>query len=149
MQITEIPGDLFSAKSIAYMQCISADIACGKGIAVAFNQHFNTKNKLKTKYGNQMLAHWDTGNLGFAVLEPPVINLITKRRYFDKPTEQSLRNALHDAVRLCKEYDIHEIAMPYIASGLDRMNWQTQVKPIIASEFQETDIIITVYSGKH
>ena len=149
MQITEIPGDLFSAKNVTYIQCISADIACGKGIAVAFNHHFDTKNKLKTKYENKILTHWDAGNIGFAVLEHPVINLITKCRYFDKPTEQSLRNALHDAVRLCKEYDIHEIAMPYIASGLDRMNWQTQVKPIIVSEFQETDIIITVYSGKH
>ena len=46
MQITEIPGDLFSAKNITYMQCISADIACGKGIAVAFNQHFDTKSEL-------------------------------------------------------------------------------------------------------
>lgn len=148
MQIQEIPGDLFSAKNVTYMQCISADIACGKGIAVAFNQHFDIKNKLKSKYTDEILQKWDNGDTGFAVFEQPVINLITKRKHFEKPTNLSLQNALKDAVRLCKVYGIHNIAIPYIASGLDKMNWQTQVKPAIIETFQNTDISITVYSGK-
>lgn len=148
MQINEIPGDLFTAKNVIYMQCISADIACGKGITVAFNQHFDIKNRIKTDFNNQILEQWDAGSIGFAVFENPVINLITKRRYFEKPTEESLKNALHDAARMCQQLNIKELAIPYIASGLDRMSWQTQVKPAIVDAFRELNINITVYSGK-
>lgn len=147
MQITEINGDVFSAKDCVFMQCISADIACGQGIAVEFNRHFDTRNKLREYFGS-MLFSWDLGDHGFSLYCTPVLNLVTKRRYFDKPTETTLKNSLRDAANTCKELDIHKIAMPRIACGLDRMDWQTQVKPAIMEAFSETDVDITVYSKK-
>lgn len=147
MQITEINGDVFSAKDCVFMQCISADIACGQGIAVEFNRHFDTRNKLREYFGS-MLLRWDLGDHGFSLYCTPVLNLITKRRYFDKPTETTLKNALRDAADTCKELDIHKIAMPRIACGLDRMDWQAQVKTAIMEAFSGTDVDITVYSKK-
>ena len=148
MTIKEIPGDLFTAKDTTFMQCISADIACGAGIAVTFNKCFDVKNRIKTRLGCMPADYWDEGHEGFAILEKPVINLVTKRRYFEKPTETSLRNALDAAVDICKQQNIKTIAMPYIASGLDQMNWKTQVKPAIEHAFNGLDIDITVYQGK-
>lgn len=148
MQMKEIPGNLFSAGNVTYVQCISADIACGKGIAIMFNQHFDIKNRLSECFGNGILSRWDNEQHGFAVFEEPVINLITKRRYFEKPTEKTLQDALRDAARICEQSGIREIAMPYIASGLDRMDWKTQVRPAIEAAFTGMDINITVYSGK-
>lgn len=146
MQITEIKGDVFSAKGCTYLQCISADIACGKGIAVAFNRHFDTRNRLMESFGNTVLHRWDLGDIGFALYCTPVLNLITKRRYFEKPTETSLQNALRDAASTCRELNLNKIAMPRIACGLDRMDWQTQVRPAIIDAFSGTDVDITVYS---
>lgn len=147
MTIKEIPGDLFTATDTTFMQCISADIACGAGIAVAFNQHFDVKNRIKQRLEQLPMTYWDEGHSGFAILEKPVINLVTKRRYFEKPTEETLKNALNAAVQICKEQNVKTITMPYIASGLDRMNWKTQVRPAIEQAFAGTDIDITVYKG--
>lgn len=147
MTIREIPGDLFTAENAVFMQCISADIACGAGIAVAFNKHFDIKNRIKTRLGNRPMTYWNEGHEGFAIFEKPVINLVTKYRYFEKPTEESLENALKAAFAICKEQSIKAIAMPYIASGLDRMNWKTQVRPAIERVFYGSDIEITVYQG--
>lgn len=147
MTITEIPGDLFTAKDTMFIQCISADIACGAGIAVAFNKHFNIKNRIKDRLDDLPATYWDEGHEGFAILETPVINLVTKRRYFEKPTETSLKNALDAAVKICKDKNVTAIAMPYIASGLDKMNWKTQVRPAIERAFAGTNIDITVYQG--
>jgi hypothetical protein len=147
MTIREIPGDLFTAKDVTFIQCISADIACGAGIAVAFNKHFDIKNRIKTRLENLPLDYWDEGHMGFAILETPVINLVTKRRYFEKPTETTLKNALMAAVKICQEKDVTAIAMPYIASGLDKMNWKTQVRPAIEEAFAGTNIDIMVYQG--
>lgn len=147
MTIKEIPGDLFTAKDTMFMQCISADIACGAGIAVAFNKHFDIKNRIKTRLDDMPMNYWDEGHEGFAILERPVINLVTKRRYFEKPTERSLENALKTVAAICDAQGIKTIAMPYIASGLDRMDWKTQVRPAIERTFKELDIDITVYQG--
>lgn len=147
MTIKEIPGDVFSAKDVTFMQCISADIGCGAGIAVAFNKHFDIKNRIQSRLENLPLDYWDEGHEGFAIMETPVINLVTKRRYFEKPTEQSLKNALDAAVKICNENNITSIAMPYIASGLDKMNWKTQVRPAIEAAFDGTSVDITVYQG--
>ena len=147
MTIKEIPGDLFTATDAMFMQCISADIACGAGIAVAFNQHFDIKNRIKKRLEQVPMDYWDEGHHGFAILEKPAINLVTKRRYFEKPTEETLKNALDAAVDICAQQHVKAIAMPYIASGLDKMNWDKQVRPAIEKAFAETDIDITVYKG--
>ena len=47
MKYIEEYRDLFSVPDDVYfVQCISADFAMGKGIAVQFNQRFDTKNKI-------------------------------------------------------------------------------------------------------
>ena len=72
----------------AFMQCISSDFACGAGIAIQFNQHFNTRaDLLKTIDG---VNYWDNVSKGYALITQtnnetvPVINLITKRNYYQK-----------------------------------------------------------------
>lgn len=89
--------DLFCVPSSYYLvQCISADFAMGAGIAVQFNKHFNVRENLKRRYGN-VIAEWDgSWTKGFCVQDGRVFNLVTKRNYFHKPTEETMRNALFD-----------------------------------------------------
>ena len=51
------------------------------------------------------------------------LNLITKERYFHKPTIITMRHALEKMKQICLENNIKKIAMPVIGCGLDRLNW--------------------------
>lgn len=135
--------DLFSVSEDYYLaHCISADFGMGKGIVVEFNKRFDMKNKLQTKYPNFVndYHHYKYG--GMALIEGRVINLITKERYWEKPTYETLRNALNIAkIRLPLE--CKKIAMPVIGCGLDRLEW-SKVSNIIKDIFSDTDIEILV-----
>lgn len=135
--------DLFSVSEDYYLaHCISADFGMGKGIVVEFNKRFDMKNKLQTKYPNFVndYHHYKYG--GMALIEGRVINLITKERYWEKPTYETLRNALNIAkIRLPLE--CKKIAMPVIGCGLDSLEW-SKVSNIIKDIFSDTDIEILV-----
>ncbi len=76
-------------------------------------------------------------------MEGHVLNLITKERYFQKPTYQSMRLALEVMKRICGEEEIYKIAMPIIGCGLDKLSWD-KVAKIINDLFMDTDIEILV-----
>lgn len=135
--------DLFSVPEDYYLaHCISADFGMGKGIVVEFNKRFDMKNKLQTKYPNFINDYHHYKYDGIALIEGRVINLITKERYWEKPTYETLRNALNIAkIRLPLE--CKKIAMPVIGCGLDRLEW-SKVSDIIKDVFSDTDIEILV-----
>ena len=119
--------------------CISADFALGRGIAVEFNKRFEMKNKLLQKY-SKYLEEYDRGD---CILEGRILNLITKKRYFHKPTFNSMREALETMKQICLSHGISFIAMPTIGAGLDRLPWEW-VSSEIQKIFRDTDIEIVV-----
>lgn len=137
--------NLFSVSDDYYLvQCISADFAMGAGIAVQFNQLFNTKNNLKRKYGNDIINEWNiASSKGFCLQDGRVFNLITKCRYFQKPNITTIRNSLYAFKNKVLEQKIKLIAMPRIGSGLDKMKW-TYVREALIEIFDDTDITILV-----
>lgn len=139
--------DLFSVSEDYYLaHCISADFGMGKGIVVEFNKRFDMKNKLQTKYPNFINDYHHYRYGGMALIEGRVINLITKERYWQKPTYETLRNALNNA-RIRLPLDCKKIAMPVIGCGLDRLEW-SKVSDIIKDVFSDTDIEILVCKTK-
>lgn len=140
MRYKEQKKDLFSVDSDYYLaHCISADFGMGKGIVVEFNKRFDMKNKLKQLYPNY-LQTWTNGD---CLKEGKVFNLITKERYYDKPTLMTLKNALIKLKETCLEKNITKIAMPKIGCGLDQLNWN-DVKRLLFETFEDTDIEIFV-----
>ena len=136
--------DLFSVPQDYYLaHCISADFGMGKGIVVEFNKRFNLKQKLQNKYPNH-LSEWLLNKWSFnCILEGRVFNLITKERYFHKPTYHTLTCALVMMKDICIENNITKVAMPVIGCGLDRLLWN-RVSNIIKEIFEETEIEILV-----
>ena len=136
--------DLFSVPDDYYLaHCISADFGMGKRIVVEFNKRFDMKHKLQTKYLDYLnqFTHHRIG--GDCILEGKVLNLITKERYYEKPTIITMRLALQKMKKICVETGIDKIAMPTIGAGLDRLHWDDVVKPI-ENVFGDTDIEILV-----
>ena len=136
--------DLFSVPQDYYLaHCISADFGMGKGIVIEFNKRFNLKQKLQNKYPNH-LGEWLLNKWSFnCILEGRVFNLITKERYFHKPTYYTLTGALVMMRDICIKNNITKVAMPVIGCGLDRLLWN-RVSNIIKEIFEETEIEILV-----
>lgn len=122
--------------------CISADFALGAGIAKQIDETFNMKEMLNLLWGkiSPMNGTWEApcclpcGN---------VFNLVTKDRYFHKPTLDSLRTALEEMNDYVVEMGVTKLAMPKIGCGLDRLNWD-DVSAMIQEIFADTDVEIMV-----
>lgn len=144
MKYTEIKQDLFTVSHDYYLaHCISADFAMGKGIVVQFNKIFDMKNRLQTNYPHY-IQKWKNLNKSFdCILEDRVFNLITKERYFHKPTYKSLTGALEIMKDICLIEKIDKIAMPMIGSGLDKLEWN-KISRIICEIFNDTNIEILI-----
>lgn len=144
MQYKEEVRDLFSVSDNYYLaHCISADFGMGKGIVVEFNKRFDMKNRLQVKDPDYLYRYNQHRIGGDCILEGRVLNLITKERYWMKPTIITMRFALQKMKKICLENNITKIAMPTIGAGLDRLVW-SDVSKQINDVFDDTDIEILV-----
>lgn len=143
MTFREENGDLFAEeilKDYALCHCISSDFALGAGIAKAF-AGMGVKKQLCEKYPRQWQGR---GYCLFTETNGVTVgNLVTKQRYFHKPTLETLRQALEDFCAQALKMGLHRIAMPKIGCGLDKLDWE-DVRTLIQEVFVTADIEILV-----
>ena len=132
--------NLFSIDDSYYIaHCISADFALGAGIAKEIDKRFNTRAKLFYKFPDGFEYYLDENNTnGECILTDRVLNLVTKRKYYDKPTYKSMDQALTMMREVCIHNNITKVAMPTIGCGLDRLSWN-RVRDIIINKFSAMD----------
>lgn len=141
MKYEEKVMDLFSLPNDYWLaHCISADFSLGKGIAVEFNKHFDMKRQLIRSAARD---NWTGKGYCLTVRDIPVFNLVTKERYWMKPTYQTVSEALLDMLDWALAFGVKKIATPMIGCGLDKLKWEA-VSSIIRATFEETDIEILV-----
>lgn len=145
MTIREEQRDLFTVPTdYILVHCISADLAMGAGIAKEFTRR-GVKAELQRKYqddvevGDCLVSNATDWGVEF--------NLVTKEKYWQKPTYKTMKMALEDTEYLCEEIMSHgetvKLAMPRIGCGLDKLEW-SKVKTIIEEVFADTDVEILV-----
>lgn len=138
MTITTEKRDLFTMPQGYYLaHCISSDFALGAGIAKTFDSVYNMRFKLFKNYPDYKYVGGD------ALLINNTFNLVTKQKYWHKPTYESLKEALEMMKELMEFMDITKLAMPKIASGLDRLNFD-HVYDIICEVFEGTNVEIVI-----
>lgn len=135
MTYKEVYGDLFGTNIKYLAHCVSADYALGAGIAVEFHERFDMRHKLQV-FGDHT---WPK-----CVLIDNVFNLVTKPKYWAKPTMDTLKATLVQMRDIAEKEGIEAIAMPKIGAGLDRLPWLL-VSEAIKEIFADTDIDIVVY----
>lgn len=137
--------DLFSlSKTHILCHCISADFALGAGIARMFEYRLGTKTELQKSYGPHYLRYWNNSGMAYDCLTTKhVYNLVTKEKYFNKPTYESIRGALAMMASHARLHCVSKVAMPLIGCGLDRLDWD-KVLEIITDVFAIVDIDIVV-----
>ena len=137
----EVLGDLFEVDDSYYLaHCISSDAKMGAGIAVQFNKRF----KLGVL---RDIAKTNGLPVGSCHLVGKSLSLVTKVKYWHKPTYESFTEAIISMRELCLEKQITKIAMPMIGAGLDKLSW-VKNKRIIQDVFADTNIAILVYRKK-
>lgn len=71
--------------------------------------------------------------------------LITKERYFDKPTHDDLKSSLSFMKSHSLDCGVSAISMPRIGCGLDGLKWSA-VRAVILDVFKDTALKVTVYN---
>lgn len=143
MLFTEENINLFDYGGKVWLaHCISSDFKLSAGIAVEFNERFNIKNIL---IKNHIKDNWIGRGYCIPVSECKVFNLVTKKKYNNKPTYNTIRQSLIDMKNYALVKNIDTIAIPHIGCGLDQLQW-SEVSKIIKEVFNNTDIKIIVCS---
>ena len=138
MEFTEKKGNLFNERS-SLAHCVSLDFEMSAGIALTFKQKYGGIVELKQqkrKVGECSILQRD---------DKFIFYLITKERYFHKPTLENLRKSLEYLRELCSTYDVTNLSMPRIGCGMDNLDWDA-VRDTIKDVFKNTDINITICS---
>ena len=121
--------------------CVNATYELGAGIAKTFDEKYNMKYLLRSKFPQP--KNDEAYYVGKALLIGITFNLVTKVKHWHKPTYENLHKALEDMRRQCEEYGIKKLAMPKIGCGLDRLSWD-EVESIIFDVFNDCDIEIVI-----
>ncbi|KAG2393536.1 hypothetical protein C9374_007067 [Naegleria lovaniensis] len=134
-------GDLFSDENTdSLCHCVSEDLAMSKGIALIFKNKYGRVDELRKQNAK-------TG--GLAVLHVPEDNryiyyLVTKPKYFLKPTYDTLLSSLKCMKQHAIEHNVTRISMPLIGCGLDRLLWP-RVRNLLDETFGDLEMHLTVY----
>jgi O-acetyl-ADP-ribose deacetylase (regulator of RNase III) len=142
MKIEHIKNDLFiSTDSLAH--CVSQDLNMGAGIAKIFKKTFGLQKELQNK--NKQIGEVAIVKQTVGLHHRYIYYLITKQRYFHKPTYKTLTASLINMRTHIIKRDIPTLSIPRIGCGLDKLNWE-KVESILEEVFKDIDIIISVYS---
>lgn len=106
-------------------------------------EYMRTYNTIKKTKWMQEYAKLNDIKVGNAILINKVFNLITKSKYYDKPTYDTLRRSLETMKEQIINKDIHYLAMCKIGCGLDKLQW-SRVRSIIQDVFTGLDLEILV-----
>lgn len=147
MKLTIEHRDLFTVPHDYYLcHCISADFALGACIAKKFAE-LGVKDELEEYAALANEPEWQGKGYCIFTLKPKphgTFNLVTKEKYWHKPTLKTLRQALADMANDDWIYESSvKIAMPKIGCGLDKLKWD-DVQRIIEDVFADTDFEILV-----
>lgn len=138
MNYQEITKDLFTiGEEYALAHCISQDCALGAGIAKEFRRRY--PNMPKKIYAAEP-------NIGDAVIYEgnyTVFNLITKEKYWHKPTRETFDKSIESLKEELVSRKIKKLSIPQIGAGLDRLDWNEN-RAVIQRIFEDTDIEIVV-----
>lgn len=129
--------------------CISADFGMFGGVVVGFNERWDMKNKLVSKYTDLQEEFLLEGSqvIPIEVLDgsvnTTVYNLVTKQLVSHLPNYQSVVKALIILKAQMQKDNKSRLAIPKIGCGIDRLEWYV-VSELIKAIFSDTDVDILV-----
>lgn len=139
--IIERYGNVFDLDNkYSLVQCISRCATMDAGIAKEYCRRYpelrgKVESYLREFVGSRVVL-CDMG-------DRYIINLVTKNKFYNKPSYVSMRLAVQEMVELCKIHNITNLGMSHIGCNLDRLEWE-KVKEILNEETLDSGINILV-----
>ena len=129
-------GNLFESKdSLAH--CISSDFKMSAGIARSFKHKF-PYNFPETTNSPLFVQQVDDRFIN---------HLVTKKRFFQKPTYDSLRQSLEATTGHANKHKSIQISVPKAGCGLDRLKWY-KIERLIKEICAQSNLTIIVYDQR-
>lgn len=75
---------------------------------------------------------------------PGVIYLATQPDMYHA-TVGYLKRGLRNLVKFCLKHHVKSVAFPKIGAGLGKLDWETQVKPLLMQHLSEVETVFIVY----
>ena len=139
--LLEHDGDIFRdcPLHISLAHAVSEDLSMHAGLA----------RKFKAKFGRVEFLRSQMKTVGTCAILPLrnryLFYLVTKPRFYQKPTYCSVRKAFQSLKHHLDELGLKQIAIPgHICCGLDRLNWE-KIKQILGMVFDRSDIDVHVF----
>lgn len=130
-----IKRDIFSPENtLPIVHCISEDKKMSKGFAKIVSQFYG-KPKEEGKVGSALIDK---------NASKVIFSLITKKKFSDKPTLDSLKNTLISLREICFKFKIFTLSMPMIGCGLDRLKPEDVMK-LIKEELNSFGIVTCIF----
>ena len=126
--------------------CMSADARMSKGFAET--NHSNHINGLqeycyKSKaFVGSVIPFWDNNATRF------INNLVTKNKFFEKPTLENLRTSLENMRGHALLNNVQIRTMPKIGCGLDKLSWNEVLKTLKDTFTDSYGVLIQIISRK-
>jgi len=149
--IKEVEGDILLSNAEAIAHGVAPNDHFDRGLALSLRKNYPSMAKDFRHYCH--LTNPDAGEawIWSGVGGIRIINLMTQepaKQLNGHPGEASLPNvnhALRELVKIVKDKNIKSLALPKLATGYGKLDWE-DVKPIIYKRLDELDIPIYVYS---
>ena len=129
--------------SVKFDICSGIFLRLLQGIATLFKRKYGRVDELKRqapKIGaGAILERPNSNGKGF------VYYLVTKARYFHKPTLDAVRRSCEWMRDHAVAHGVRTIALPRIGCGLDGLRWP-DVRATLCKVFEETNIRVEVYA---
>lgn len=138
--VTERQQDLFDVPTdYSLAHCVSQDLAMSRGIAKVFRSKFGRLKELHQQNPRVgKLVHLKDNS---TTRKRYVYYLVTKSRFYSKPTYETLWESLQELRKHLLENDVLKLAIPKLGCGLDGLNWRV-VRNMLEVLFQNTGIDI-------
>ncbi len=135
-------GDVLHPREggITVAHCISEDLKLGAGVALKVRKKYPSiiKHLRETKktVGEVCMVKYK---------EDYIFNLITKKRFFEKPTYFNIFICLQNLRKLLLNLELNTIRIPLIGCGLDKKKWLV-VKYMISFIFKDSKLKVITYN---
>ena len=121
--VTNIKGDMFTNAphgiDVAWAHCVSADFHMNAGIARTWKHKFGgVAHLLEQKAGVGAVA-----TMRETKTQTLLCYMVTKQKYWQKPTYESMETSLRTLALLCSQHKIRQLCVPRIGCGLDCLEW--------------------------
>ena len=131
---------LYSPHSFAH--CISADLAMAKGLARQIKSWYPAApSAIRLRYPPDIGS---VLNYADPISERYILSLVTKPRYYHKPTYESVLASLYELREIVLDAGISHLSLPKLASGYDKLDFNI-VFELICQVFDPLPITIYIH----